>query len=421
MLSWDKARSIVLARTPVLARRRVRLENSPGRTLAEPLIARNDSPPFDVSAVDGFAVHPADVAAASQRQPVCLQLSGAIYAGEPATNRLRRGTAIKILTGACVPRGAGAVVMKEDCREGRTTVEVCRAVTTGENLRPRGGEFRKGRRILPPGVPITPPVVGLLASFGYAEVFVYDRPAVTIVATGDELLPPSETLRPGKIRDSNSYALTAAVQALGIETHRTLRLKDRPAVLRRRLADELERAGVLLVAGGVSVGDRDFVRPILTELGVKEEFWRVAIKPGKPAYFGLCHRPRRARNVARSATRRPPCLVFGLPGNPVSALVCFHQFVKPSLLKMMGKMPAPAQPLHARLIGERRKRPGRLEWIRGVMSVERGELTVHPASGQESHMLGGLAQANCLIQFPEAVDFLADGCEVVVEPLSWQE
>lgn len=420
MLTWDEARSCVLARTPILSRRRVRLEAASGRVLAEPLIARNDSPPFDVSAVDGFAVYPRDVATASECQPVRLQLSGAVHAGSPAKTRLRPGTTIKIMTGACVPRDTGAIVMKEYCREESTAVEVCRAATPGENIRPRGGEFRKGRRILPSGVSVTPPVAGLLATFGYASVFVHEQPAVTIVATGDELMSPAQTLRPGKIRDANSYALAAAVQAMGIDKCRTMRLKDRPVVLKKHLADALKWSDVLLVVGGVSVGDRDYVRPILGELGVQEQFWRIAVKPGKPAYFGLFDRPKRMR-ASTSGSRRQPGLVFGLPGNPVAALVCFHQLVKPALLKMMGRSQAAPLLMRARLAGERRKQPGRLEWLRGILSSQGGEMIVEPTSGQDSHMLGGLARANCLVRFPLAADFLADGAEVMVESLSWHE
>ncbi|MBI4578186.1 MAG: molybdopterin molybdotransferase MoeA, partial [Planctomycetes bacterium] len=308
MLTWEQARSCVLARTPVLSRRRVRLEAAAGRVLAEPLIARNDSPPFDLSAVDGFAVHPKDVAAASDAKPVRLRLAGVLRAGRPSTGRLGRGTAIKILTGAPVPRGAGAVVMQEYCREEAASVEVCRPVAAGENIRPRGGEFRKGRKVLPSGTSVTPPVVGLLAAFGYTTVFVHEQPVVTIVVTGDELLSPSQQLKPGKIRDANSYALAAAVRALGIEKCRTMRLTDRPALLKRQLADALSRSDVLLAVGGMSVGDCDYVRPILGELGVRQEFWRVAVKPGKPVYFGLFPRLGRAGIRERDGGQdaRPP-------------------------------------------------------------------------------------------------------------------
>ena len=161
----------------------------------------------------------------------------------------------------------------------------------GENIRRRGGEFRKGQEVLPAGVRVTPPVVGLLATFGYATVSVYAKPAVAIVVTGDELLSPGESLQPGKIRDANSTPWRGG-PALGVDDCRTMRVKDRPALLRRRLAAALRRADVLLTTGGVSVGDCDYVRPVLGELGVRQVFWRVAVKPGKPTYFGVFDRPR---------------------------------------------------------------------------------------------------------------------------------
>jgi molybdopterin molybdotransferase len=416
MLTWQKGLAAVLVRAPVGAKRRVRLHHAANRVLAQPLIARNDSPPFDVSAVDGFGVHPADVTKARTRSPVRLEWMATLRIGDGAQVRLRRGAAIKLLTGVCVPPSVGAIVMKEYCREEGRAVEVSRPVRAGENIRRRGGEFRKGQEVLPAGVRITPPVMGLLATFGYATVDVYAEPAVTIVVTGDELLSVEEGLRRGKIRDANSYALWAAVRALGMEDCRTMRLKDRPALLRRRLADALRRSDVLLTVGGMSVGDYDYVRPVLRELGVREVFWRMAIKPGKPTYFGVFDRPRRGRVV-----RDGPCVVFGLPGNPVSALVCFHQLVKPALLKMTGMASVTRLMLRATLVGARRKEAGRLEWVRGVMSFRGGEVVVRPTAGQDSHMLGGLARANGLIQFPHAAGHLADGEGVMVEPLTWSE
>lgn len=417
MLTWDEAVRRVITRTPALPQRRVRLEAAAGLILAEPLIARHDSPPFDASAVDGFAVHCEDVTAASNARPVRLRLAGTTHAGDVAAKRLLRGTAVKTLTGAGVPCGAGAVVMKEDCREEPAAVTVLRPATPGQHIRPRAGEFRRGQTVLLPGLPITPPVAGLLATFGYSAVKVYETPAVTIAVTGDELLAPSQRLRPAKIYDANTFALAAAVKMIGIQTIRTARLPDQPACLKRRLSAAMRRTDVLLTVGGMSVGDHDYVRAVLDELGVHEDFWRIAVKPGKPAYFGRWRRP-----AGRAGSRRSRLgLIFGLPGNPVSALLCFHQLVKPALWKLMGRRPQVPMTLRARLVGERRKSPGRLEWVRGVLTCTGDSLRVQPTSGQDSHMLGGLARANCLIRFPREAEHLADDAVVVVEPLSWGE
>ncbi len=400
-----------------MPQRRVRLEQAAGLILAEPVVARHDSPPFDASAVDGFAVHCEDVAAASKTHPVALRLAGTVSAGDATAKRLRRGTTIKVLTGAVVPPGAGAVIMKEDCREEQAAVMVWRPADRGENIRPRGGEFQKGRTILPPGLPITPPVAGLLATCGYARVKVFPTPAVTIVVTGDELLPPSQRLRPGRIYDANTFALAAAVRMIGVQAVRTMRLPDQPARLKRCLSQAMRKTDVLLTVGGMSVGDHDHVRGVLDELGVHEDFWRVAVKPGKPTYFGRWVRKTRMAGCRR--TRHG--LVFGLPGNPVSALVCFHQLVKPALSKLMGREPRAPLTVRARLAGPRRKAAGRLEWIRGVLSCRNGALRVRPTAGQDSHMLSGLALADCLIRFPAGMTRLAKEEEVLVELLSWRE
>jgi len=417
VLTWDEALRRVVRRTPVMPQRRVPLESAAGFVLAEPVVARHDSPPFDTSAVDGFAVYGEDVAAASKTHPVRLRLAGTAPAGEPAGKRLRRGTAVKILTGGCVPRGAEAIVMQEDCREEKETVIVRRSAGLGDHIRPRGGEFRKGQTVLPPGLPITPPVAGLLATCGYASVRVFEKPAVTIVVTGDELMPPSRRLRPGKIHDANTFALAAAVQMIGIQAVHTMRSADQPARLKHCLSEALGRSDVLLTVGGMSVGDHDHVRGVLDELGVREDFWRIAVKPGKPVYFGRWLRKTRTAGLRRNRDG----LVFGLPGNPVSALVCFHQLVKPALWKLMGRRPPVPTTLGARLVGERRKSPGRLEWVRGVLSCTNGVLRVQPTSGQDSHMLSGLAQANCLIRFPADASHLAENADVLVELLSWSE
>jgi molybdopterin molybdotransferase len=311
--------------------------------------------------------------------------------------------------------------MKEYCREERSFVTVNRSVRAGENIRHQGGEFRKGQKVLDAGLRITPPVVGLLAAFGYATVSVYARPIVTIAVTGDELLSVHDGLRRGRMRDSNSHALAAAARELGIDDCRILRLKDRPAAIKRHFAEALRRSHVLLTVGGISVGDYDYVRRLLGELGVREVFWRVAIKPGKPLYFGVRDRRASSKRTRSRRSRRPSCLVFGLPGNPVSALVCFRQLVRPALLRMMGVSVVEPMLLPARLVGDRRKEPGRLEWVRGRMSTRDGKVLAEPTRGQDSHMLGGLARANCLISFPQQDGHLADGERVMVEPLTWRE
>ncbi len=413
MIDYQQALLKVLAHVQPLPRKRVKLEDAAGYALAQKISARDDLPLFDRSAMDGFAIRRADVGGATAKAPVKLTLIGTIYTGERNRPRVKPGTAVKIMTGAAVPDGADTVVKKEHCAESDSQVAVKKAVTMGENIRRRGGEFEKGTAILPLGVRITPPVVGLLATCGYARVFVYPKPKISLVVTGNELVPPGQRLRRGQIYDANSYALAAALLEFGIAASSIVWLKDDKSILKRGLARALRSSDMIIASGGVSVGDRDYVKDIFEELGVETVFWRVAVKPGKPTYFGI-YRPAAGKKHSHK-------LVFGLPGNPVSVLVTFRQYVKPALRRLMGVPNDQRIFLPATLQQPLRKKTPRLEWVRGVLSVRRGKLVVVPTTGQESHMLGGLARANCLIEFPRRETSLDKNSTVNVELLNWGE
>ncbi|MEW5702557.1 MAG: gephyrin-like molybdotransferase Glp [Candidatus Zixiibacteriota bacterium] len=419
MIDYSDALSMVLRQTGPLGVQRVRLEDSPGCVLARPLRARYDSPRFSQSAMDGYAVRAADLRGAAARAPVPLELVGAAYAGRPSRAIVRRGTAVGIMTGAPLPRGADTVVMKEVCTEHDSGLIVREAARRGDNVRRRGEEYRKRALLLPAGTRITPPVIGLVAAAGHASVTVYRKPTVVLIVTGDELRRPGQSLRAGEIHDSNSPALAAALQELGIGAGRIVHTKDRTSPIRNHLRRALSSADVLITVGGVSVGDRDLVKPILEELGVHTLFWKVAIKPGKPNYFGV-YRPQ-GRHRPPRMTRTSHALVFGLPGNPVSALLSFHQLVKPALLKILGlKNHAPGTSV-ATLAKPLRKKAGRLEWVRGVTRREDGRLLVTPTAAQESHMLTGLAQAECLIDCPVEQTDLRVGADVNIRLLEWRQ
>jgi len=237
---------------------------------------------------------------------------------------------------------------------------------------------------------------------------------VTVIVTGNELVAPGQVCPEGKIYDSNTYSIAAACAELGITDCRCFRLGDERAAMLEHLARALEESDVVLTVGGISVGDYDLVRDILGQLGVEEIFWRVAIKPGKPFYAGV---KRTALDSGGKEGQVKP--VFGLTGNPVSALVCFHQLVKPSLLKMMGLSSSTRIILQAILSAGLKKETERLEWVRGVFYHESGSLRVHPTTGRESHMLGSLTSANCLIEFPAGKTTLHPGDRVNVELLNW--
>jgi molybdopterin molybdotransferase len=411
MISFEEALCEILKATCTLERQDVRLAKLLGSYLAAPVVATRDLPSFDNSAVDGFGVLTADLRQASPESPVALKLAGTIQAGDAGGERLTAGAAFKILTGATVPDSVEAVVMREFCEERNGHVLVRKSVQTGENIRRRGAEFQKGQEILPPGLRITPPIIGLLAMLGFSAFSVCKKPRLAVIATGNELVKPGRALQPGQIYDSNTYALVAAANDLGIELCRTFLARDDADSTRNAIKQGLRESDVLITAGGVSVGDYDIVKDVLEECGVRGHFWQIAIKPGKPVYFGTL-------DSKRGSKRK---LVFGLPGNPVSALVTFHQLVRPSLLKMMGASTFTNQTVPGKLTRTLSKKSGRLEFVRAVMSVAGNQAMVSPAAGQDSHMLGGLSLANCLVRFDCDADELAEGAQVVAELLSWND
>jgi len=335
---------------------------------------------------------------------------------------------VKIFTGAAMPRSGEAVVMREYCHEGSDGVAISRPVHAGENVRYRGEECPRGEELLAAGTRITPPVLGLLAFHGQATVAVRDLPRVTIVSIGDELIPPGQRLRPGQIYNSNGPALAAALAELGIARCRQVLVRDDAVAIRRGLAAALRRSDVVISAAGVSVGDYDFVTDVTDRLGLRRVFYRIKMKPGKPVLFGTWRAaPGDGGHGGRGGQGGPggqgrgkrATLFFGLPGNPVSALVTFELLVQPALRAMMGAAePVPA-PIRARLAIACRNHAGRTDFQRGLLDLSGEEAMVTPLSLQGSHMLAGLAGANCLIQVPLAVTELAAGETVRVWPLIW--
>lgn len=400
LLPFDQAVAAVLARVVLPEPVELPLSALLGHVLARPAVALQPSPRFTNSAMDGYAVRAVDVAGA----PVALDVQAVVQAGDSVDGLvLRPGSAIKILTGAPLPAGADAVVMREVCHERDGAVLVGEPARSGENIRAVGEEYRAGDEVLAAGARVTPPVIGLLAALGYAAFPVRPQPRVAVLTTGNELVAAGEPLAPGQIHDTNGPALAAAVQSLGLQPPLLRHAPDEPAAIRRALAHCLGAADVVLTIGGVSVGDYDYVKGILLELGVELHFWRVAVKPAKPTCFGT----------------RAERLVFGLPGNPVSALLAWHHFVRPALLHRLGAAdPAPRQ-LAAVLTQPLRHRPGRLEFVRGRLTDHDGDPMVIPCGGRGSHMLGGLAAADCLIRLPAHVAGLEAGERVTVELLEW--
>jgi len=423
-LSVTAALKSILESVDKLDVEKVVLEKSLGRVLAEDVSSNRDLPPYDVSAMDGFAVRSADVT----NTPVTLKIIEDIKAGDMPTRNVQAGQCARIMTGAPVPQGADAVIRMEDTQVASTAltpnslpqagerdavslrelisdaVQINVAVKSGNDIRPQGEGMRNGEVVLAAGTEITPGVTGILATVKCAQVQVYRRPRVAILSTGNELEDIDDPVDPNKIPNSNSYALMAQVQALGIEPALLGIARDDPAELEEYLQRGL-RFDVLLVSGGTSVGVHDYVRPIIEELGVQMKFWRVAMKPGHPIAFG-----------ATADT-----FVFGLPGNPVSSMVCFEEFVLPALRRMTGHTHLFRRTITARLTHDVKHQPGRTEFIRVVLAKEEGGYAATTTGAQGSGMLLSMARADGLMVVPAASTGLKEGEMVIVQLLDGTE
>lgn len=393
-LSVTAAQQSVLESVATLGVESVNIEQALGRVLAEDVRANRDLPPYDVSAMDGYALRSADLA----QVPATLKIIEDIRAGDMPTKTVQEGQCARIMTGAPVPVGADAVIRVEDTRAlSAGEVEIRVAVQPGNDIRPRGENMRNGDVVLPSGTEITPGAIGILATVKCAQMQVYRRPRVAILSTGDELEGLEEAIDPNKIPDANSHALMAQVQALGIEPVMLGIARDDPA----ELAEYLQRGlkyDVLLVSGGTSVGVHDYVRPTVESLGVRMKFWRVAMKPGHPMAFGT---------TATAA-------VFGLPGNPVSSMVCFEHFVAPALRRMMGHARLYRRTIKARLTHSIKHQPGRTEFIRVMLAREQDGYAATSTGAQGSGILLSMARADGLMVVAAESTGLAIGSEVQV-------
>lgn len=405
-LSVSAAQRCVLESVSATGAETVRLEQSLGRVLAEDIRANRDLPPYDVSAMDGFAVRSADLAGGS----VELEVVEDIKAGDMPTKTVQAGQCARIMTGAPVPQGADAVVRVEDSEtlpDGR--VRFVKSAPSGMDIRPRGEGMRNGDVVLVAGTEITPGVIGVLATVKCAQFQVYRRPRVAILSTGNELEGIDEPVDPDKIPDANSYALMAQVQELGIAPVLLGIARDDPVELERYLRQGLEY-DVLLVSGGTSVGVHDYVRPTVEALGVQMKFWRVAMKPGHPLAFGVLERP--------GGTK---AWVFGLPGNPVSSMVCFEEFVLLALRSIMGHARLHRRTVGARLAHPVKMRPGRTEFVRVVLSRDEQGYVVTSTGNQSSGALLSMARADGLLVVPSDSNGLVAGETVVVQLLDGAE
>ena len=397
MLSLEEALERILASVQPLAAERVAVAVAAGRFLAEPILSPIDLPQFDNSAMDGYAVRAAELTKAGPDSPVALKFAGTTAAGEVFPGVLQPGTCVRLFTGSALPTGADAVVMQEDTRAHAKRpgeVEVLDAVKPWENVRLRGEDVKRGAPVAGPGERIAATRAGLLAALGIESVMVRRQPVVGLLATGSELLEAGQPAQNGKIFESNRITLAPLLARAGAVARLFPLVHDTLEETRRALTNAFANCDAVVTTGGVSVGELDFVRTAFEQLGGKLEFWKVSIRPGKPFVFG----------------RLGEKFLFGLPGNPVSAVVTFLLLVRPALLRWQGAEPVEMLS-HPGTLSEPLANTGDRRHFMRVVVDQQG--AVRPAPGQASHLLGSLALANGLVDVPPKT-ILAPGMTVSV-------
>ena len=394
LITIAEARKRVLDAAQPLGTERVAIADAHDRVLAADVTATGDVPPFPCSAMDGYAV----IDGAAGR---ILTVVGESRAGTPSATALADGGAIRISTGGAIPDGATAVIAQENVEVRDGTIVTETDVAAGDHLRGAGEDMRSGETVLRAGMTLGAAELGAAVSAGAAELTVYRRPRVQVLATGDELRAPGEPLGPGEIHNSNGPMLDALADAEGALVGTAQRLPDDRAATVAGLASALDAADVVIVSGGVSVGPHDHVKPALAGLGVEEVFWRVALQPGKPTWFG----------------RRGNVLVFGLPGNPVSAVVTFSLFVRPALAALQGRTEEPLLEPEAVLGAAVRRNPDREQAVRVRLERRNGKLVATPNGPQGSHIVTSLLGADALAFIPAGEGELEAGAAVALERL----
>lgn len=398
-LSYEEALyRIEQAICPLTASEQVPLRDALGRILAEEVVSRHPVPPYANSAMDGYAVSSADLSTTEPRTLACV---GTSLAGKPYTSTVTPGHCVRIFTGAFVPPGVDTVIMQEHVTVQSEQVTVFAGWRVGQHVRAAGENIAQGQRVFSAGKCLSPADLGLLAALGLAEIKVIRRVRVAFFSTGDELCALGETPQFGQIYDSNRYIVQGMLARLGVDSADLGIVRDDPQSLEQACLNAAESHDVVITSGGVSVGAADYVTEVLQRLG-QVNFWKVAIKPGRPLMFGKIRH----------------ALFFGLPGNPVSATVTFYQFVQPALQRLSGQVPIPKLRLRVPCVTPLKKSPGRLEFQRGILETDdQGRLVVRSTGQQESGILSSMSQANCFIILPLESRSVAAGSEVLVEPL----
>ncbi len=388
MISVSDAQHEVLGSIIKVKKKKIPLLDSLGMVLAEDIISYDDIPIYDNSAMDGYAVRAGDVIGADYNYPVRLKLAEEdIPAGKVPSARLEPGCCMSIMTGAPIPEGCSGVVMKEHAEIENGSVLIFRECSEGENIRYRGEDIKSGDTVLKRGRRIYPADIGVMASIRIAEVLVVCPPTVGIISTGDELLETGDELVIGKVRDSNSYSLAAQVKESGASYIRYGIVKDEKRTLEEKISKALLECDILLISGGVSAGDYDYVKDVLADIEAKLIFWRVNQKPGKPLAF-LKYKDK---------------FIFGLPGNPVSVMVCFEMYVRPLMRKMMGFKKLFRDLVLAKAAHDFKHKIGRTDFVRVIIEKKNGEYSFKSTGMQGSGILTSMVKANAIAVFTEGV------------------
>ncbi|TNF37062.1 MAG: molybdopterin molybdenumtransferase MoeA [Gammaproteobacteria bacterium] len=380
----------------IRGRRNVSIREALGRVLAEDVCSPMNVPPFINSAMDGYALNSADLPQSGETQ---LTVIGKSFAGKPFDGVVRTGQAVRIMTGAVVPEGADTVIMQEHAQVKDNRININSGHKKGQNVRYPGDDFATGDVIIKAGERLTPAKLGLLASVGVTEFSVVRTPVVAFFSTGDELKGVGQSLSPGDIYDSNRYILFGMLQTMGVNVIDMGVVPDIREQIELTLKEAAQCADVVITSGGASVGEADYIKLILDDIG-QVGFWKIAMKPGKPLAFGHINN----------------ALFFGLPGNPVSAMATFYEFVQPALRLLEGESTSPGILLKAKCLSKLKKRPGRMDFQRGILSTDaQGELVVDSTGTQGSHMLSSMAKANCFIVLPREAGDIEAGSLVEVQ------
>jgi len=407
-MSVEQARAFIRQfLTPITGQETVPLHTAWQRTLASDVISPIHVPPHDYSAMDGYAMRVVELAQAG----VQLKIIGKSYAGHAFEGTVAAGECVRIMTGALIPAGCDSVVMQEHVTAAGDVITLNKNVRASQNIRRAGEDIQQGAGILVHGQVIHAAEIGVLASLGLSEVQVYRKLKVAIFSTGDELQQPGTPLLAGQIYDSNRFALMGLLAGLGVEIFDLGNIRDDKAILKQAMLDAAQQADVIITSGGVSVGEADYIKQLLAEIG-EVVFWKIAMKPGRPLAYGKINAGGKIRADGKIGSSH----FFGLPGNPVAVMVTFQQFVRDALLILMGQQPKPTFTLQARCTSPIKKVPGRTEFQRGIVSqVADGEWTVQTTGEQGSGILSSMSKANCFIVLPVALGDVAVGTMVEVQ------